>query len=103
MTRKRAKQLWPVIQAYAEGKTVQQSETIYGTAWCDVAREGDVSFLDNVEYRIKVEPPREFWLALFTYPRQDLIAFSDFIDAKAYAAHYDIKLIHVIEKESSQL
>lgn len=54
MDRNQAKQLLPIIQAYAEGKPVQ-SRCIKGdtSLWYD---DEDPSFDDDFEYRIKPEP-----------------------------------------------
>jgi len=60
MNRERAKELLPIIQAFAEGKTVQFQQ-IGMTGWMDDG--DDVSFEISGEYRIKPEP-REFYLYL---------------------------------------
>ena len=54
MDRNQAKELLPVIQAYAEGKTIQ-SRCIKGdtSLWYD---DEDPSFDEDFEYRIKPEP-----------------------------------------------
>ena len=54
MDRNNAKELLPIIQAYAEGKIVQ-SRCIKGdtSLWYD---DEDPSFDDDFEYRIKLEP-----------------------------------------------
>ena len=54
MTRENAKALLPIIQAHAEGKTIQ-SRCIKGdtSLWYD---DEDPSFDDDFEYRIKPEP-----------------------------------------------
>lgn len=53
MTREDAKVLLPIIQAYAEGKTIQ-SRCIKGdtSLWYD---DEDPSFDDDFEYRIKAK------------------------------------------------
>ena len=51
MTREEAKELLPIIQAYAEGKTVQYLNKEYN--WQDF---DDQSFFGGVSYRIKPEP-----------------------------------------------
>ena len=54
MNRQQAKKLLPIIQAYAEGKTIQYS--YIGTGWIDVSTDGGVDFSDNPsKYRIKPE------------------------------------------------
>lgn len=54
MNRNQAKALLPIIQEYAEGKTIQ-SRCVKGdtSLWYD---DGDPSFDDDFEYRIKPEP-----------------------------------------------
>lgn len=54
MDKNKAKELLPIIQAYAEGKTIQ-SRCIKGdkSLWYD---DEDPSFDDDFEYRIKPEP-----------------------------------------------
>ena len=54
MTREEAKQLLPIIHAFAEGKAIE-SRCIKGdkSLWYD---DEDPSFDDDLEYRIKAEP-----------------------------------------------
>ena len=54
MNRKEAKELLPIIQAFAEGKSIE-SRCIKGdkSLWYD---DEDPSFDDDLEYRIKPEP-----------------------------------------------
>lgn len=58
MTRKRAKELLPIIQAFVEGKTIQflsKQEQLDGR-WLDVwydCNEEEVIFSENMTYRIK--------------------------------------------------
>lgn len=54
MNRNQAKTLSPIIKAFSEGKTIQ-SRCIKGdtSLWYD---DGDLSFDDDFEYRIKPEP-----------------------------------------------
>ena len=62
MNRERAKELLPIIQAFAEGKAVQSrwlaSQEQISNEWLDVEALGNIGAR---EYRIKPEP-REFWL-----------------------------------------
>lgn len=51
MNREEAKELLPVMQAYAEGKPIQY-RAIDGGYWYDVAEDKDVEW-DRFEYRIK--------------------------------------------------
>ena len=60
MTRERAKELLPVIQAYAEGKTIQASIT--NGCWDDIEQANwGSSINDHVRYRIKPEPKLRPW------------------------------------------
>lgn len=54
MTREKVKKLFPVIQAFCEGKAIE-SRCIKGdkSLWYD---DNDLSFDDDLEYRIKPEP-----------------------------------------------
>lgn len=59
MDRNQVKQMMPIIQAYAEGKIIEcrtKPSTIKGTDvpndWTEIK---DISFWDNIEYRIKPE------------------------------------------------
>ena len=55
MTREEAKELLPVIQAYAEGKIFQYRNAEYG--WEDILIGVNLSFADAPsDYRIKPEP-----------------------------------------------
>ena len=63
MTKERAKELIPVIQAYAEGKTMQVRIAGDGDPWQDYTGECPNFENGNWEWRIKPEP-REFWLFL---------------------------------------
>ena len=58
MNRERAKELLPIIQAFADGKTIQ-AKKIASTGWIDVDNYLDVS--TDHEWRVKPEP-REFWI-----------------------------------------
>lgn len=64
MTRDRAKELLPVIQAFAEGKAVE-FRLHDSRHWEDAAQSGpsfvSLTWNDHCEYRIKPEP-REWWL-----------------------------------------
>lgn len=66
MTRERAKELLPVIQAWAEGKDVQcKRQHQLNGPWID---NGYPAWDDNLDFRIKPEP-REWWLNV--YPDND--------------------------------
>lgn len=58
MTRQRAKELLPIIQAYAEGRQVQ---TLIGNSWDDISNP---DFYAYTKYRIKPEP-REWYEIIY--------------------------------------
>lgn len=60
MTPKRAKELLPIIQAFAEGKKIQTSDDSSRRDWWDVDYP---CFRDNMEYRIK-PTKKEGWIVL---------------------------------------
>ena len=53
MTPERAKELLPILQAFAEGKKIQTTNDSARLGWWDVKYP---CFRDNMEYRIKPEP-----------------------------------------------
>mgnify|MGYP007064635936 CR=1 FL=1 len=60
MTREEAKEFYPILQAYAEGRVVEcrtKPSAVEGTDvpndWTEIK---DISFWNNTEYRIKAEP-----------------------------------------------
>ena len=53
MNRERAKELLPIIQAFAEGKDIQARYIEGNAIW---GAPIDPSFIDSFEYRIKPEP-----------------------------------------------
>ena len=56
MKRQQAKELLPIISAFAEGKTIQY---YIDADWIDVSPDGAVDFSDNPSnYRIKPEPDK---------------------------------------------
>ena len=58
MNRLRAKELLPIIKAFANGETIQRY--VLARKWEDVIT--GAPFSDDVDYRIKPKGPREFWL-----------------------------------------
>ena len=55
MDRKRAKELLPIIEAYAEGKTIQYKTS---DEWTD-----DPNFSPEWEFQYRIKPePKEWWL-----------------------------------------
>lgn len=55
MTREEAKELLPIIQAFAEGKTIQYRNSPFCN-WEDVVSDGNYPFRNPSSYRIKPEP-----------------------------------------------
>ena len=92
MNRERCKELLPIIQAFAEGKTVQFQQ-IGMTGWMDDG--DDVSFEISGEYRIKPEArvvflydskgdPTDVWLGGWptenTIKQEGLVKFREVLD-----------------------
>lgn len=62
MTRERLAELWPVMEAFRDGKAIQaRAGSSEEKDWLDVVEPG---WAPHVDYRIKPEPPkpREWWL-----------------------------------------
>ena len=61
MNRNRARELLPIIQAFAEGKDIECREMgLVDQKWVgDISSSPDFGWYDHLEYRIKPEP-REF-------------------------------------------
>jgi hypothetical protein len=76
MTREQAKELLPIIQAFAEGKEIQSC--LDGVTWFNC---GTPTFSPPNRYRIKPEP-LEAWINVFTFGQS--IHF-DLSDAEARA------------------
>ena len=56
MKRQQAKELLPIIKAFAEGKTIQHYTNLT-LHWVDIDPDEDVNFSDYpLNYRIKPEP-----------------------------------------------
>lgn len=90
MNRNQAKEMLPIIQAYAEGKAIE-SRCIKGdtSLWYD---EEDPSFDDDFEYRIKPEPKyrpfantEECW--------KEMLKHQPFIKYKVIESDKDVYLI----------
>jgi len=65
MNRERARELLPIIQAFADGKDIQ-FHNISADRWLDCADEGDVLFDRPPKfYRVKPEP-LECWVNVYT-------------------------------------
>lgn len=86
MTREEAKELIPIVQAYADGKIIQakwRSES--GDKWEDMPEIN--SFMEDLEYRIKPEP-RESWVIHATRSHEqvdDGFVFLDEARARTFA------------------
>jgi len=78
MNRERAKELLPIIQAFAEGKMIERFGTETGQAQWEIT--DNLVFVEGVMYRIKPEP-MEIWVNY----REDGIsqAFGSYESAKA--------------------
>ena len=62
MKQHEAKQFIPIIQAWADGKTIQWRETPTSSQWHDYSNKGSCNFSGSAdEYRIKPEPKLRAW------------------------------------------
>lgn len=61
MTSQRAKELLPIITAFAEGKTIQTSYNPNESDWSDLTDKSDVEFSNDLHYRIKPTPTLRPW------------------------------------------
>lgn len=98
MTRDEAAKLLPVIQAYAEGKTVQiRCSIAEDNAWQDYTGKcANFSNSSNWEWRVKPQA-REWWVSM-RHDKSIIKAFLSLDDAKLNTpsgSHYEI--IHVRE------
>lgn len=89
MTRERAKELLPIIQAYADGKDVQFKSTTDGEWYCDSKPD----WTRGLIYRIKPEP-RVFWIVINEFGGAALFCRED--SAKHHAS-FKGSTIHRIE------
>ena len=84
MTRKEAKELLPIIQAFTEGKTIQWKDGL--GRWLDFSNEdAEVNFNDcHSQYRIKPEPKyrpfstqEECWNEMHKHPDFGWVKYKD--------------------------
>jgi hypothetical protein len=93
MTRDEAKQFLPIIQAYAEGKTIQCRQT--GGQWLD----GDFWCFDTPASRYRIKPePVECWAAVGP---DGIVAesFSVRLWAEQWAERNDYRVVHMVEAQ----
>ena len=85
MNRKRAKELNNILQEWISGKTLQ-CRVSPDDDWNDIHK---TCFPDDIEYRIKPDEPKEFWvnigedgylLGIHTSPREGLIKVREVLD-----------------------
>lgn len=57
MDKEQAKELWPIIKAFAEGKQIEIKSKAKGSYW-DILEENDMQYIDfkKCDLRIKPEP-----------------------------------------------
>lgn len=100
MTRERAKELLPVLQAWAEGKEVQV--TLAGTEeWNNYGQPSpliDPNF-ENPKWKWRVKPEaREWWVAFYSLGRRDWYKTEQDCKADAFSCEpYPEEIIHVKE------
>ena len=91
MNRERAKELLPIIHAFAEGKDIQ-----YRTEWSNGWTNSSVpKFHDDREYRIKPEP-REFTIVI--YADDDKRAYNGWAPYFGVGGEEIIKVREVIDE-----
>jgi len=84
MTPERAKELLPIIQAFAEGKKIQTSNDIARLGWWDV---DSPIFRDSMEYRIK-PTKKEGWIQLYKNTHGFLVAAPNIYKTEEEAKTY---------------
>jgi hypothetical protein len=97
MDRERAKELLPIIQAFAEGRAIEwRGGQSYGH-WLPVDCFDNISDDKDFEYRIKPEPPkpREWWIN--DYGQSLAIPVESRGLADNYAGPDRVRCIHVRE------
>lgn len=96
MDRNQAKEFYPILQAYAEGKVIEcrtKPSTVKGTdVPIDWTEMKEIGYWDNIEYRIKPEPKylpfknaEECW--------QEIRKHEPFIKYKVIESSKDVYLI----------
>lgn len=95
MNRERAKELLPIIQAFAEGKTIQAQNRRPQTSndWVDAVDE--FLFFDSNDWNWRIKPEPREW---FVYSGNDEPIITDSpMDVDAKYAHKWIKVREVLE------
>ena len=63
MNRDRAKELLPIIQAYADGKEIEFRHTTINGPWLPLDTAVMLNVLPNIAYEYRIKPRvREFWI-----------------------------------------
>jgi hypothetical protein len=93
--RARAKEMLPIIQAFADGRAIQWRASLYDP-WITIDCLSDISLTNVSEYRIKPEPskPREWWINEYASRME---AYDSRGWADIYAGPDRIRCIHVRE------
>lgn len=100
MTRETAKQLWPIIKAWAEGETIQKDFSGTGH-WLNLDDQDAVAFSSPAScYRIKPKP-REFWVNIYPPKRQPVMGaiYASKEEAQKNAMADSLECIRVVEAE----
>jgi len=86
MNRERCKELLPIIQAFAEGKTIQVKQGPHDDVWHEI----DISpvWYDGCEYRIAPEP-MEIWV---NFSRNSCLVYTE-IDKAIEEADFSMGII----------
>lgn len=97
MTQQEAKEFWPLIKAWAEGRVLQTASK-GESDWMDVKRGEEVSFDCSVDYRIKPTPKLRPWrteevpvgclLRCSTWPKGNAIVLIELINDSIYLPNF---------------
>lgn len=59
MNRQQAKELWPIIKAFAEGKQIEIKTKVKGSYW-DILEEDDMQYIDFKKYDLRIKPELKY-------------------------------------------
>ena len=93
MNRERAKELLPIIQAFAEGKDIQFRYYKEGYEWADMRKDDRFTATfpaEDYEYRIKPEP-MEIWVNVYPGRADCFISERKAVDAATQACMHVAK------------
>ncbi len=95
MDKEQAKELWPIIKAFAEGKQIEIKSKAKGSYW-DILEENDMQYIDfkKCDLRIKPEPKyRPFKNAEECFEemkKHQPFGWVEYKDKKSYTTYCDV-------------